>query len=1228
MLNRPLLDRLKSEAWSGSPEALLQLQGIMSENEGNAKLVLEILPIIWAHLPLPIPSFNTTTDSNREHVTKHAANALAALPAAFQCGAFRTKKVTTEIQRNWSRIWSWITFLYDSYLNSSSPTRYTSTHLDQIHLALSAILSASTSFPCLISLCAKTQSFAPLATDIALLMIQNPRFTASEPVLIHSSLVLQNVSKVKHGSSDQLVRRLNQVESQHLADIIVTRIMNARSALQPHSHLIPVKVSLIVLYCCSISSPIFNAWLMNCRSVYWVCHTMKRLLSFETRRLDGALLADCLQLSFTYLMTAFNQYGHTVVLEALRARLLQSMASTSSLFGVDALLDATLMELYTDLLRVIGQYTMYRSVCGVASKALSHVAHKVPSGTKLARIFRGFESTVQERMELRRCYDTLEIGMCANRCSYRTTHIRAKNERITFYRCGGCRAVFYCSKTCQGEDWKQGHKDMCAVTKTRMGRGSNDYLPPCADIRDVMFMDWMIEQHLDDEQLLHTHITRQNEYRNQHPEIRASDLVVSVLDFTGFPFEISVTTMADAKEKCPDTDWDLMLHQAEGETGQMLLVLTVGPCTRGYTNSYTFMMPHKCTCHLRGQNAKVAEARLKHLKSSALAGSRNALQDIETMISENLRIVPDVLPAILHHLPAPLPDFSAMDIPQKTSIIGLAQSALVALGEALIRDHFHTQSVVDEIHRSWPHIWRWIVFLFDSYLNPESDLYASSVPIDDMVDHPVTIHYAISKIIFAFTNSKVTGLPILTKTKGAISLAIENFLISAGELSFVLMDRVMFNPDAFTYSTWALLGLMEAPDDKPLQAIANKLSQKKSGRFAVGIVARLIFASRIQDASGTPRSLKSTLNVMNLLTLYSPAFNISLIHSKSVYWVCTIIRGLTSRLGATVSSDSANVLKSGCDYLLSALDHFGHPVATELLKTGLLKCILKSGRFLDSAFMIESISEDSDETKSTGTLPELYIKLLHKIGSYTVYGSVCGVAVKALSRVKMLEPPPRLAEEFKQFVTEVEGRAKSKAKHDESAIAVCGRIGCPYLDKNFSDRTKGDRVPTFRCTGCEEVYYCSKECQKFDWVERGHRNMCKQRKLSKERNSHHYNGPTLDIRDLLSFNSMIMDYIEDDVAWWLSVALLFKVRCERDPDIQPDEPLVALLNYQEFPHKMDIITVRKAKGMDTGYSWDRVVANWRRRGEFVPILTIAPSPGRPDYAIWTWPLNEMNELDE
>ncbi|EEB99985.1 hypothetical protein MPER_00185, partial [Moniliophthora perniciosa FA553] len=106
-----------------------------------------------------------------------------------------------------------------------------------------------------------------------------------------------------------------------------------------------------------------------------------------------------------------------------------------------------------------------------------------------------------------------------------------------------------------------------------------------------------------------------------------------------------------------------------------------------------------------------------------------------------------------------------MNIAQKTSVISLAQSALVALGEALIVDQFHTQSVVDEIYQSWPRIWYWIAFLFDSYLDPETDLYAFSVPIDDMVDFPVTIHYAISKIIFAFTNSRVTGLPILAKTE-------------------------------------------------------------------------------------------------------------------------------------------------------------------------------------------------------------------------------------------------------------------------------------------------------------------------------------------------------------------------------------------------------------------------------------------------------------------------------
>ncbi|ESK86562.1 hypothetical protein Moror_9790 [Moniliophthora roreri MCA 2997] len=624
-----------------------------------------------------------------------------------------------------------------------------------------------------------------------------------------------------------------------------------------------------------------------------------------------------------------------------------------------------------------------------------------------------------------------------------------------------------------------------------------------------------------------------------------------------------------------------------------------------------------------------ALARLKHLKSSVLAGSRSALQDIEKMISENPRIVPEVLPAILHHLPAPVPDFSAMDIPQKASIIGLAQSALVALGEALIWDHFHTQSVVDEIHQSWPRIWRWIVFLFDSYLNPESDLYSSSVPIDDMVDHPVTIHYAISKIIFAFTNSKVTGIPILMGTKGVVSLMIENFLIAAGGLSYVLVDGVIPESDAFAFSMSTMYDLLRSPGDAVLQQMTKRLSAHGAQRFGVGIVARVIFAirnpaksSKIQDLS-----LYRIFRVMGLFAICSAVFNASLVDSQSVYWICIAIRGLVSNTRDAISADTMHALEAGCSYLWHTLECFGHQVATEALKSGLLKSILKSTRFLDYTHLIDAQDSD-DDTEGTGTLLELYIKLLRGIGSYTVYGSVCGVAMKALSRASGLEPPPGLAKQFTEFVTEMEARAKTKLKRDASAIGICWSSECPYLKKYSSGRTKGERIPSFRCTGCDERYYCSKECQKYDWKYGNHRKTCRQVKLSKEEDARYYIAPRPDIRDLLFFSSMIVESFED-VRYWLAVGLVTESRRIDNPDVQPDEPLVALLDYQKFPHDVEPITIRKAKDLKRNYPWDRLVAKWRNsRQNFMPILTIAPCPERPFCNVWTFPPNSIDDIND
>ena len=53
-------------------------------------------------------------------------------------------------------------------------------------------------------------------------------------------------------------------------------------------------------------------------------------------------------------------------------------------------------------------------------------------------------------------------------------------------------------------------------------------------------------------------------------------------------------------------------------------------------------------------------------------------------------------------------------------------------------------------------------------------------------------------------------------------------------------------------------------------------------------------------------------------------------------------------------------------------------------------------------------------------------------------------------------------------------------RHNQQLVCA----GCYLKQKNLKKKLK-------MCTGCELAYYCSKKCQKYDWVRHKHREICK-----------------------------------------------------------------------------------------------------------------------------------------
>ncbi|KIO22419.1 hypothetical protein M407DRAFT_28067 [Tulasnella calospora MUT 4182] len=59
-----------------------------------------------------------------------------------------------------------------------------------------------------------------------------------------------------------------------------------------------------------------------------------------------------------------------------------------------------------------------------------------------------------------------------------------------------------------------------------------------------------------------------------------------------------------------------------------------------------------------------------------------------------------------------------------------------------------------------------------------------------------------------------------------------------------------------------------------------------------------------------------------------------------------------------------------------------------------------------------------------------------------------------------------------------------------SDIQACGRIKCPRFGDTWSGEWDTAVLPSY-CTGCYKIIYCTVACQKLDWNDGNHKNVCK-----------------------------------------------------------------------------------------------------------------------------------------
>uniref|UniRef100_A0A0W0EVS1 MYND-type domain-containing protein n=1 Tax=Moniliophthora roreri TaxID=221103 RepID=A0A0W0EVS1_MONRR len=157
---------------------------------------------------------------------------------------------------------------------------------------------------------------------------------------------------------------------------------------------------------------------------------------------------------------------------------------------------------------------------------------------------------------------------------------RARGERVPMFRCAGCNWAYYCSRDCQGHDWNNGHKASCKKAQRRVEKNGTR-LSPIIDARDIHFIGWLVQQYI--LELRPTLLSQQSKYRKKSGLPKSVPLV-SVLDYTQFPYKVETISAPEAIKRAPDEAWDTLLVEARRLVDKDLLVLSIIPgAGRPYT---------------------------------------------------------------------------------------------------------------------------------------------------------------------------------------------------------------------------------------------------------------------------------------------------------------------------------------------------------------------------------------------------------------------------------------------------------------------------------------------------------------------------------------------------------------------------------------------------------------------------------------------------------------------
>ncbi|ESK92078.1 zinc finger mynd domain-containing protein [Moniliophthora roreri MCA 2997] len=574
--------------------------------------------------------------------------------------------------------------------------------------------------------------------------------------------------------------------------------------------------------------------------------------------------------------------------------------------------------------------------------------------------------------------------------------------------------------------------------------------------------------------------------------------------------------------------------------------------------------------------------RFSLLEKSAKSGSQDALEQLGKMGSRSALDLLKTIPTFLHHLPVPVPDASLGTFAGTHPHI-LARIALVSLGEGFKKDRFMSQMMFSEAERCWPQIWAWVLFLYDSYLNPRSDSFSSTVPLDHMGNFCHALHFAIAKVLFAFSLSR-NSFSIMKSTPNCTNVAASLFLLATRmPICHAPTTPIYLHTAICCYELFDNfldrgrgMGICEAIDNAPVS-------------FASDILHRLTDAI---SGDTDPVLLQLQMAMFLRCTHSTPHFNAAFLRCRSIYWICRVMKWIDQRRDQVRHNHpkTYSLVRSYFDcvvYFYRTFNQQGYPAVIEALKAGFLKSLVLSADFVDA-----ELDGDANDYLQREQSVQM---VLDDIARKSIYHSVCMVLPKALRDAEGLYKPGTVLDAyFPKFRETIQLRLKDRREWDRLGFNCCGNPKCP-IPRSTPRESKDMRIAMFRCSGCAVLYYCSQECQRVSWKD--HREFC----WSKKHNQLYKDGEPqpeylLTVRDRIYRDWLIRKHANSAHSALVSHQAQYRTK-KRLPIT---EPVVSVLGYtgQSFlPFTIDTMPVALAKRYAPNEDWEELVDQARKNGK-------------------------------